>query len=385
MEVLQNSIAGYKDRFHIVLSNPVNAVLQDGVANLVHEGVIEDDESAVTVEAQAEAVDEGSDVIMTLSRTGNTAGELTVWLQVAKTAPQAGNRRDTVVFPAGDATVEHTITTTDDGQRNGSHTVTATLLDPTAIGEPRTYWVGRPSSDTVTVRETHLETVSLLTPDLRVAEGQPITLELARSGRNPLTVTLEVAETGDYTTGALPTTVSFGTQEGTATVTIQTQNDATAEAIGKLTVTLVDGTNYRAGWPNSHTFTIYDDDTVKPSVSVTKDQNWVNEGQPVSFTVSRTTPTDNALRARLELNRVRYRVTQADLDDPTWGITTPQNHIHFDTEQITVDFPAGTQSVTVTRQTADDSLNYGNSTYHATVLNDADDDYIALSNASALI
>ena len=91
------------------------------------------------------------------------------------------------------------------------------------------------------------------------------------------------------------------------------------------------------------------------------------------------------MQARIELNRVRYRVTQADLDDPTRGITTPLEHIHFDTEEITVDFPAGTRTVTVTRSTTDDSLNYGNSTYHATVLNDADDDYVALYNASAKI
>ena len=147
----------------------------------------------------------------------------------------------------------------------------------------------------------------------------------------------------------------------------------------------MDGTDYRAGWPNSHTFTIYDNDSTKPAVSVTRNQAWVNEGDPVSFTFTRSTPTDNALQARVELNRVRYRVTQEDLDDPTRGITTPENHIHFDTEEITVEFPAGTRTVTVTRQTADDSLNYGNSTYHATVLNDADDDYVALYNASAKI
>ncbi len=385
VEILQNSIAGYKERFHVVLSDPVNAALQDGVANLIHDGVIEDDESVVTLEAQAEAVDEGSDVILTLTRDGDTTDELTVWLQVDKTAPHAENRQDTVVFPAGDANVEHTITTTDDDARNGSHTVTATLLDPPTIGEPRTYWRDRPSSVTVTVRDTNLETVVLLASTLRVAEGESITLELARSGRSPLTVTLEVTETGDYTTGTLPETVTFALQQADATVTIPTQDDNTVEDIGKLTVTLVDGTNYRAGWPNSHTFTIYDNDAAKPSVSVTKDQNWVNEGEPVSFTVTRSTPTDNALQARLELNRVRYRVTQADLDDPTRGITTPENHIHFDTEEITVDFPAGTRTVTVTRQTDDDSLNYGNSTYHATVLNDADDDYVALYNASAKI
>ena len=385
VEVLQNSIAGYKERFHIVLSNPVNAALQDGAANLIHNGVIEDDESSVTLEAQAEAVDEGSDVILTLTRDGDTANELTVWLQVVKTAPHAESRQDTVVFPAGDATVEHTITTTDDESRAGSHTVTATLLDPPAIGEPRTYWRVRPSSVTVTVRDTNLETVNLLTPDLRVVEGESITLELTRSGRSPLTVDLEVTEDGDYTTGSLPETVTFGLQQPIATVTIPTQDDTTAEDLGKLTVTLVDGTNYRAGWPNSHTFTIYDNDGAKPSVSVTKDQNWVTEGNPVSFTVTRSVPTDNALQARVELNRVRLRVTQADLDDPTLGITTPEDVIHFDTEEITVDFPAGTRTVTVTRQTTDDSLNYGNTTYHATVLNDADDDYVALYNASAYI
>ena len=227
--ILQNSIAGYKERFHVVLSNPVNAVFQDGAANLVHDGVIEDDESVVTLEAQAETVDEGDDVILTLTRTGDPNSELTVWLQVAKTAPQADSRQDTVVFPAGDATVEHTITTTDDERRDGSHTVTATLLDPPTIGESRTYWVGSPSSDTVTVREISLETVNLLTPTLRVAEGESITLELTRSGATPLTVTLEVTETGDYTTGALPETVSFGLQERHVTITIPTQNDTTAE------------------------------------------------------------------------------------------------------------------------------------------------------------
>ena len=385
VEILQNSIAGYKERFHIVLSNPVNAALQDGVANLIHHGVIEDDESAVTLEAQAEAVDEGSDVILTLTRDGDTTDELTVWLQVAKTAPHAENRQDTVVFPAGDSTVEHIITTTDDDVRAGSHTVTATLLDPPSIGEPRTYWRVRPSSVTVTVRDTNLETVNLLTPDLRVVEGESITLELARSGRSPLTVTLEVTEAGDYTAGALPETVTFALQQANATVTIPTQDDTTAEDIGKLTVTLVDGTDYRAGWPNSHTFTIYDNDGAKPSVSVTRDEAWVNEGDPVSFTVTRSTPTNSALQARVELNRVRYRVTQADLDDPTRGITTPPEHIQFDTEVITVEFATGTRAVTITRQTTDDSLNYGNSTYHATVLNDADDDYVALYNASAKI
>ena len=216
VEVLQNSTAENSEVFVVILTNPVHATLQDGEDSLTHRGVIEDDEPEVSLEAQAETVDEGSDVVLELTRTGDTTNELTVWVQIDKTAPQALNRRDTVVFPAGDAAVEHTITTTDDQSRQGSHTVTATLLDPATIGEPRTYWRLTPYSDTVTVRETNLETVILLTSTLRVAEGESIGLELTRSGRSPLTVTLEVTETGEYTTGALPETVTFGLQAGIA-------------------------------------------------------------------------------------------------------------------------------------------------------------------------
>ena len=385
--VVDDRLAELTEDFTVVLSNPVYATLQDGQASLTARGVITDDESEVTLEAQAQSVDEGSDVVLTLTRDGDPTDELTVWLDVDKTAPQALSRRDTVVFPAGSDTVAHTITTTDDDERAGPHTVTVSLVAPTSIGEPKTYRPGSPATASVTVRDVNLGLVDLYTSQLRIAEGETIELELIRrSSRGPsLTVTLDVTESGQYASGSLPQTATFPKGEKSIIVTIPTEDDATAEDIGKLTVTVKDGTDYRAGWPNTHTFTIYDDDGFKPSVTVARDQNWVTEGESVSFTVTRTNPTNTTLEARLELTRVRYRVTQADLDDPTLGITSPRNHIHFGVEEITVEFPIGTKSVTVTRPTTDDSLPHGNSTYHATVLNDADDDYIALSSSSAQI
>ncbi|MCY3913487.1 MAG: fibronectin type III domain-containing protein, partial [Chloroflexi bacterium] len=384
--VVNDRLAELTEDFTVVLSNPVYATLQDGQASLTARGVITDDESEVTLEAQAQSVDEGSDVVLTLTRDGDPTDELTVWLDVDKTAPQALSRRDTVVFPAGSDTVDHTITTTDDDERAGPHTVTVTLVAPTSIGESKIYRRGSPATASVTVRDVNLGLVDLNTSQLRIAEGETIELELIRRSTGPaLTVTLDVTETGQYASGSLPQTATFPKGSKDIIVTIPTEDDATAEDIGKLTVTVVDGTDYRAGWPNTHTFTIYDDDGFKPSVTVARDQNWVTEGDSVSFTVSRTNPTNTALEARLELTRVRYRVTQADLDDPTRGITSPRYHIHFGVEEITVEFPIGTNSVTITRPTTDDTLPHGNSTYHATVLNDADDDYIALSSSSAQI
>ena len=46
-------------------------------------------------------------------------------------------------------------------------------------------------------------------------------------------------------------------------------------------------------------------------------------------------------------------------------------------EEIALTFPSGTNTLTVTRPTTDDSLPHGNSTYHALVLNGPDDEYVA--------
>ena len=120
-------------------------------------------------------------------------------------------------------------------------------------------------------------------------------------------------------------------------------------------------------------------------VSVSADHDWVNEGEPVSFTVTRSGPTGNIMEARVRLTRVRYRVTAEDLSDPSRGITTPPNHIHFGKEELTLEFPAGTQTLTITRPTTDDNLNYGNSTYHALILNDPSDEYVAPYSQSAQV
>ncbi len=315
---------------------------------------------------------------MDLTRTGDTTGELTVWLQVLQTAPKELTRQDSVVFAAGNATAQHTITTESDDASLGNYTVTVYVLNPVTIDEPSTYLSAYPSSATTTVRETRVPAVNLGAGNLRVIEGEAITLTLSRLGTGrPLTVNLDITETGQFTTGTLPTTVTFGSMDSVANATITTEDDSVVEDVGKLTVTLQDGTDYRAGWPNTHTFEIHDNDGVKPLVSVSGDQDWVNEGDPVSFTVTHNGSTTSSLEVRLKLTRVRYRVTADDLNDPTRGITTPPNHIHFGVEEITLTIPAGTNTLTVTRPTTDDSLPHSNSTYHPLVLNDPDDEYVA--------
>ena len=218
-QVLQDLIVETNDTFTVILTNPVHATLQDGQTSLTAQGTVEDDEARVTVVAGQTAVDEGSSITMDLTRTGDITGELTVWLQVLQTAPKELTRQDTVVFAAGNATAQHTITTESDYSSLGNYTVTVYVLNPVTIGEPSTYLNGNPSSATTTVRETRLTAVNLEAGNLRVIEGETITLTLTRaSAGRPLTVNLDITETGQYTTGTLPTTVNVPWITGRKTI-----------------------------------------------------------------------------------------------------------------------------------------------------------------------
>ena len=82
--VLQDLIAEADETFTVQLTNPVYAALQETQPSLSAQGLIEDDEPTVSVASTDTVVDEGDDVVVTLTRTGGTTGELEVWLRVRR-------------------------------------------------------------------------------------------------------------------------------------------------------------------------------------------------------------------------------------------------------------------------------------------------------------
>ena len=379
IEILQDNLAEADEQFSIYLKTPQFAVLKDGQETLLGVAAIVDDEPYVSIATGHEAVTEGSDVVFNLSRTGSTAEEITVWVRVIKSAPFSTTTQEEVVFAAGSDTAVLAVPTDDDGERLGTYTVRAGLLYPPVIGKPQTYWREGTLSHTVTVRDNDLQSVWLIVDDGRVQEGDPVTFTLEReyNETTPLEVSLDIEAPTGYTTGAIPSTVTIPAGADSVRTSIQTVDDSTAEANGELTVTILDETGYRPAYPNTFTFSIFDDDGALPGVRVNRTTAWVDEGEDVVFRVIRSGATTDPLDARLRLYRLRSRVTQAELDDPTRGVTTPVYLVPLDHEEITVSFPAGTNQVTVTRSTTNDSFNYGNSSYHAFVLADADDNYTA--------
>ena len=345
--ILQDNLAEYDERFAVELKNPVFANLEDGQTTLTARVVITDDEPIVSMEAAAAAVNEGFAAIFNLTRKRNTTDELTVWLKVIWSAPEASTTRVSATFPAGHATTQFTVPTKDDKIRQGTRTITTVLEDPDSIGQPWTYFREGVFTQSITVLDDEFPAVHLGSGTLRLYEGEPVEFTVSRgeTTNTPLTVSLNVVAPARFTTGLIPSSVTIPAGEESAEFVIQTVDDSLVEDTGELTVTALDSAQYRLKHPSTTTFLIFDNDGDLPKVRVTRAEPWVDEGEDVVFYVNRLGSTRDTLDARLSLFRKRSRVTAADLSDPTRDITTSEELIHFDEEEITVSFPAGTSAL----------------------------------------
>lgn len=387
VRIFQDAIAEENEQFTVVLSNPVNAAFQDGQTTLSQVVNIFDDEPTVSMEAAGPEVTEGRDVVFNLTRSGSIADEFTVWLQVIESAPRNVSSQVTATFPAGQATTELVVATENDYRLLDNYTVTAVLNAAESDDLPPAYHREEPLTAEVTVRDDDLPNVHLILgrhqPGGRVNEGDPVKFWIGRTNtayNNPLAVPLLISGAPGYTTGQIPTVVTIPAWSDSVQVVIPTEDDDVVEDTGELTIKLLGSDGYLLRHPNTGTFSIFDDDGHLPGVSVSAVEPWVDEGEDVTFPVTRSGSgqdiySQEPLDARLRLYRVRARVTPADLGDPTQGITTPRDTVAFDEEEIALSFPSGTTTLTVTRSTTDDDLNHGNTTYHAVVLAGPEDSY----------
>ncbi len=381
--IIQDTVAESDETFFVYLRNPVHTTLQYGVSSLRGWGTILDDEPTVTLETEHTAINEGTDAVFTLTRDEDTSSELTVWVQVVQSAPVRENVQETVVFAAGNDTATLTIATENyRAPRGVAMTISATLLDPDNIGEPRVYRPGTTGPVLITVRDVSLPDVTVSAEDPWIREGETATFTFQRQNGEwrRFTIDIEVTSDSRFVSATLPTTITFPLNESSVTLEIETDDDTTAEDNGEITVTVKDGRGYQPRFPSTVTTTVFDNDSGFPDIRVTKSADWVNEGDDVSFTFTRSGSTTDALDLEVSLWRMRQRLTQADLDDPTRNVTTPNSIMPFDQEDLSLTFAAGESSLIITRSTTDDVLNNGNSTYHARVESGADSVYTTVAD-----
>ena len=108
-----------------------------------------------------------------------------------------------------------------------------------------------------------LPAVSIVGASTPVTEGTAASFALSRTGdtATELTVTVAVTESGSVLEGATPTSVTFASGSGTATLTVATQDDESVEDASTVTGAVSAGTGYTVnGVSGSAEVTVEDDD-----------------------------------------------------------------------------------------------------------------------------
>ncbi|MDE0038158.1 MAG: fibronectin type III domain-containing protein, partial [Gammaproteobacteria bacterium] len=245
----------------------------------------------VTIEAGTSPVGEGMAAEFTLTRS-DSAGALTVSVTVSETGMMIdGTAPTTVEFANGEATAKLSVPTEDDGVDEQASVITAMVAMGTGY-DPAT-----PDSAMVTVTDDDdpapgMVSVTIAAGTSPVGEGTAADFTLTRSdSMGALTVNVDVSESGMMISGIAPMTVEFADGDGTAMLSVATDDDAVDEPNSDITATVAAGTGYTPGAPASAMVTVTDDDDPAPGaaeVTIAAVSSPVREGFAASFLLTRS-------------------------------------------------------------------------------------------------
>ena len=221
----------------------------------------------VTVAASdASAREDGQDTgTFTFTRSGNTAGALTVSYAVSGSATAGRDYAAlgaSVSFAAGQLTVTKTVTGMNDTLQEPAETVIVTLKD-SALYAP-----GTPASATVTLADDAVvtPTVNVTASDAEAAEAglTPGVFTFSRSGNTAGALTVDFAVSGSATSGrdyrGMGTQVSFPAGKNVVTKVVQPLQDLVLEGAETVDVALRAGAGYTLGPSASATVMLQDDE-----------------------------------------------------------------------------------------------------------------------------
>ncbi len=303
------------------------------LTNIVEPGFISFAQSNYTVNE-----DTGT-IHVTLTRTGGSEGEVSVTINLTDdtaTAPDDYTSDPiTVTFANGETSKTVSIPIVDDGIFEATETVNLTLTNPTGgatLGTQDTATLNIIDNDAVPGILNFAEASYQVDED-----GTSVTVTVNRTDGSDGDVSATVLLSDGTATGgddylANPVAVDFASGETSKTVTIPLIDDSVLESDETINLTLANPTGgVTIGEQNNSVITIKDND-FRPTLTVDIAQVSVSEADgTVTATITRNTPTDEALEVNLA-------------SSDTSELTTP----------ATVTIPVGESSVTVDLTIVDD-------------------------------
>lgn len=223
------------------------------------------------IAADAAASEVGPDPgSFTITRAGSSSAPVLVNLSMAGTATATTDYQvisPTVTIPAGERSVSFSVLPLFDAEQETAETVVVALASGTG------YVVGTPASASVSIADAPLASVTVTTLDAEASEVSPNTgtYRIARTGATTTELAIGVTLSGsavngtDYQTIATPQTIRAGA--AFVDVVLTPLPDAVVDAAETAVLTVIAGTGYVVGAPETATVTIADNPL--PIVSVT--------------------------------------------------------------------------------------------------------------------
>ncbi len=253
--------------------------------------VMDNDRPVVTITAVTTPIDEGASAVFTVTATGGVITEaFDVPVAMTETGSMiSGTRPTSARITATQRSATVTVDTQDDEVPESDSVITATLTGGSVydLGDPAaadlTVW-----DDDPVVWFNTLKSVPQLGP---VVEGQPAVFTLERRGgvSHELEVSVGVLPTGDFLSGAAPTSVTFAAGDTEAPLSIPLVDDSTPEPDGTIAVLLRQGTDYNITGTLLLAAAVEDNDRSTVTISAVASPVW--EGNSAVFRVTRADGT----------------------------------------------------------------------------------------------
>ncbi len=269
---------------------------------------------AVTVSAtDSSAAEPGDNGTFTFTRSGSTAGALTVNFTVGGTATSGSDYASlgtAVTIAAGQATATKTVAVIDDTTVESSEAVIVNLASGAG------YTTVSPTSATLNIADNDIALPTVTVAATDASAGEPAdngTFTFTRSGSTAGALTVNFTVGGTATSGSdyasLGTSVTIAAGQASATKTVSVVDDPTVESSETVIVTLVSGTGYSVGSPSSATVNIADNEVPAGAAlpwteTFTLPDGTTSDGAPTSWTATPTGGSFRVLTNEMAFNHV---------------------------------------------------------------------------------
>lgn len=253
----------------------------------------------------AAAEEAGNNAVFTVSRTGSRTSDLTVRYTVTGTATGGDDYAELpgeLVIPAGSASATITLTPLDDLIGENPETVIIAL-----VGSPGTIIVTSRKSARATIADNE-PVVRIAATDASSAEAGPgtATYTVTRVGSSTAAIMVTYAVTGTATSGsdfvALSGSVIIAAGSLSATITLTPIDDAVAEGVENVIVTLTQDDGYRIDQARKRAVANIADNEPTVSVAASDASASENNNATGTFTFTRSGTPRGVLVARYTMS-----------------------------------------------------------------------------------